>query len=70
MPNSFLGADQFGFIAGSIISGDNTFISEGGSSTNFGFISNGSGGVVLVYYLVTESNDNITTESNDPIILE
>ena len=30
----------------------------------------GGGGVVVINYLVTESNDNITTESNDPLILE
>lgn len=41
-----------------------------GFNANIGFTRPNGGGVVVINYLVTQSNDNITTESNDPIILE
>jgi hypothetical protein len=42
-----------------------------GFNANVGFTKpSGGGGGAVINYLVTQSNDNITTESNDPIILE
>jgi len=41
-----------------------------GFNVPIGFSKPSGGGVVVINYLVTQSNDNITTESNDPIILE
>lgn len=40
-----------------------------GLNVPIGFSKPNNGGLV-VNYLVTQSNNNITTESNDPIILE
>lgn len=41
-----------------------------GFNVPIGFSRPSGGGVVVINYLVTESDDNITTQSNDPIILE
>jgi hypothetical protein len=43
---------------------------KNGFNAPIGFSSPSGGGVVVVNYLVTQSNNNITTESNDPIILQ
>lgn len=41
-----------------------------GFNVPIGFSRPSSGGVVVINYLVTQLDDNITTESNDPLILE
>ena len=43
---------------------------KNGFNAPIGFTSPSGGGGAVINYLVTELNDNITTESNDPIILE
>jgi two-component sensor histidine kinase len=41
-----------------------------GFNVPIGFSKPSGGGVVVINYLVTQLDDNITTESNDPLILE
>jgi hypothetical protein len=43
---------------------------KNGFNAPIGFSSPSGGGGVVINYLVTQTNDNITTESNDPLILE